>query len=388
MQDSSWCKYRVLLGKPGAGKSQVLIRAIHEAIQTEMAVLLAAPVALLAQSYRDIFGPDLQCDTLHAAFHIPIDVDQSVDFNFSLNKSDMVVIDEASLVSTASFNIVAATLNRLNCRPVVVIAGDKRQQQPLQTVQGRVSATVSILNDDTFTNHNAVKHSLLKQFRILDKDHEDFVEMIRYLQPTQRQLDDFQQNLVIYPRGPLQDEQLYKAFSQQSDTLIMTVSRFASQRINRVVCEKLFAEKEPLSKVPCSNVFGQDCLLPYKGMRVVITENRDKAARIVNGQHAKIVNSQGNTILLEFPDSQKAFVHPVTHHVEEQRDITTYPFAPAYSTTICKCQGQNILKHLIWLDCPIVPPGIAYVALSRVRRKSDLSVMQPMEIAQVTPVNA
>ena len=166
LQDSSWCKYRVLLGKPGAGKSQVLITAIHEAIQTEMAVLLAAPVALLAQSYRDIFGPDLQCDTLHAAFHIPIDVDQSVNFNFSLNKFDMVVIDEASLVSAASFNIVAATLNRLNCRPVVVIAGDKRQQQPLQTVQGRVSTTVSILNDDTFTNHNAVKHSLLKQFRL------------------------------------------------------------------------------------------------------------------------------------------------------------------------------------------------------------------------------
>ena len=213
LQDSSWCKYRVLLGKPGAGKSQVLIRAIHEAIQTEMAVLLAAPVALLAQSYRDIFGPDLQCDTLHAAFHIPIDVDQSVNFNFSLNKFDMVVIDEASLVSAASFNIVAATLNRLNCRPVVVIAGDKRQQQPLQTVQGRVSTTVSILNDDTFTNHNAVKHSLLKQFRILDKDHEDFVEMIRYLQPTQRQLDNFQQNLDIYPPGPLQDEQLYKAFT-------------------------------------------------------------------------------------------------------------------------------------------------------------------------------
>ena len=48
----------------------------------------------------------------------------------------MLVVDEASLVFPASLNIVAATLNCLNCRPVIVIAGDKRQQQPLQTVDG------------------------------------------------------------------------------------------------------------------------------------------------------------------------------------------------------------------------------------------------------------
>ena len=115
--------------------------------------------------------------------------------------------------------------------------------------------------------------------------------MVCYLQPTQQQLDNFQENLVMYPPGPLEDEQLYSAFTKQTDTVIMTVSRLASQRINRIVCEKLFPEKEPLSRVPSTNVFGQDLILPYKGMRVAITENRDKAARIVNGQHAKIVNS-------------------------------------------------------------------------------------------------
>lgn len=212
--------------------------------------------------------------------------------------------------------------------------------------------------------------------------------MVRYLQPTQQQLDNFQENLVMYPPGPLEDEQLYSAYTKQSDTVIMTVSRLASQRINRIVCEKLFPEKEPLSTVPSTNVFGQDFILPYKGMRVAITENRDKAARIVNGQHAKIVNSEGNTIMLEFPDAEKAFVHPVTHHIDEQGDVTSYPFAPAYSTTTCKYQGQNIKHLLIWLDCPVVPPGIAYVALSRVRRRSELSIMHPMLVQQLTPVNA
>ena len=42
--DSSWTKYRVLVGKGGTGKSQVIIRAMHTAIQQEQKVLLAAPL--------------------------------------------------------------------------------------------------------------------------------------------------------------------------------------------------------------------------------------------------------------------------------------------------------------------------------------------------------
>lgn len=63
----------------------------------------------------------------------------------------MVVVDEASLVSPASFNIVAATVNHLNCHPIVIIAGDKHQQQPLQMVNGTTSTTVLTLNGNTFT---------------------------------------------------------------------------------------------------------------------------------------------------------------------------------------------------------------------------------------------
>lgn len=137
----------------------------------EASVLLAAPVALLAQGYRSIFGSDLECDTLHAAFGIPVQAGQSFDVNFALNRFNMVVVDEALLVSSASFNIVAGTLNRLNCRPVVVVAGDRRQQQPLQTVEGRVCDTISILNDQSsvwpylsFCHELCIQHSRTKPF--------------------------------------------------------------------------------------------------------------------------------------------------------------------------------------------------------------------------------
>ena len=48
LETSNWCK---CLGKPGTCKSQVLIRAIHSAVEEEMSILVAAQVALLAQGF-------------------------------------------------------------------------------------------------------------------------------------------------------------------------------------------------------------------------------------------------------------------------------------------------------------------------------------------------
>ena len=218
----------MLLGKLGTGKSQVVIRAIHHAIEQKFAGL-AAPVALLAQEYRSIFGPDLDAETIHAAFHIPVDQQRAADVNSPLNRYDMVVIDEGSLVSPLNLSYVASTFNRLNSRPVVVVAGDQRQQQPLQTLEGRVSNTVSVLNDHTFQQENSVKHALYQQFRILDADYARFVDFVRYTQPRQRQLDEFQADVVLCPSGDLLDGQIYGAYNRCQETSIMTVSRAATQ---------------------------------------------------------------------------------------------------------------------------------------------------------------
>ena len=58
-QSTSWSTYRVLPGKPGTGKSQVLIRAMHHATENGMSVFVTAPVALLAQGYHKIFLCDI-----------------------------------------------------------------------------------------------------------------------------------------------------------------------------------------------------------------------------------------------------------------------------------------------------------------------------------------
>lgn len=104
--------------------------------------------------------------------------------------------------------------------------------------------------------------------------------------------------------------------------------------MNDVVVQKLIAGKEPLADVPCAAVAGGTQILPYQGMQIVINENRDKGVRIINGQDATLVSSHGKTIIIQFPDGERAFAYPVTHHVEGKRDVTRYPLTPAYPRTM------------------------------------------------------
>ena len=381
---ATWEKFRVLLGKSGTGKSQVLIRAIDHAICTEMSVLVAAPVALLAQGYNAIFLQDIDTDTIHGAFNIPIDGPHPNDINYGINKYDLIILDEASMISPAIFHTMATTFNRMNTRPVIVFAGDKCRQQPLQTVDGRTTTTTSIINDHTFTSSNAVMHSLYQQFRIIDPEYAKFLDFIRFLAPSQQQVDAMQTGIVLCPEGELSDEDIWCAYQTYSNATIMTVSRKAAHRLNNIIVSHLFPGR-PLSTIPCVSPVDSDPIFSHKTMKVIFTENRDKAARVVNGQEATILASENNTIILSLPEGQRVFVYPVTHF-HNKTQFTRYPFSPAYAQTITKSQGRNIRHLIIWLDCDTVPPGTGYVGLSRVRAKSNISLLQPIRAHQLTPV--
>ena len=113
-------------------------------------------------------------------------------------------------------------------------------------------------------------------------DYAKFLDHIRYMKPNQQQLDDMQTGIVLCPEGELSDAQIWWAYQQKPETAIMTVSRKAAQRINQIVVGHLF-QGRPISTIPCASVAQSDPIFPYKHMDVIFTENRDKAARIVNG---------------------------------------------------------------------------------------------------------
>ena len=80
----------------GTGKTQVVKRLIHTLIEEEYSVTVCAPLGLLATNYREEFYPDLQADTIHALFNIPIAADQQYVVNYNIGKYDAIIIDVGS----------------------------------------------------------------------------------------------------------------------------------------------------------------------------------------------------------------------------------------------------------------------------------------------------
>lgn len=113
----------------------------------------------------------------------------------------------------------------------------------------------------------------------------------------------------------------------------------------------------------------------YQGMKVMITQNRNKRLCVVSGRMPQVVRMH------------RATVYPVTFRNEDGSPKTVMPFMPAYALTIPKAQGQTLDQCIVWLDCPVIAPGGAYVALSRCKKLSDIHFMVPIMSSQVTPVS-
>ncbi len=109
-----------------------------------------------------------------------------------------------------------------------------------------------------------------------------------------------------------------------------------------------------------------------EGARVMLRRNIDTKSGLVNG-------SLGTVLWVK-----KQFVNVQFDHLPKPTTITRarskfqvlkkfyvyrkqFPLIPAYAITIHKCQGLSLDRAIIDLSDKVFSPGMAYVALSRVR---------------------
>ena len=209
----------------------------------------------------------------------------------------------------------------------------------------------------------------------MDPEYEKFLNHIRYWPASQSLLDHIQKGKVVCSTGEPSDDEVVDTILANSDATVLTVSKRAANRVNNLVITSIFSECNVLQTLQC------DCE-DYKNMRVMITRNRDKANGVVNGQTAKILCVEKATVFLELGNGKVVNTYPVTYQSEKGRR-TCYHFMPAYALKITKSQGQNLDKVVIWFDCPTVPRGSAYVALSRIKRQTDLILLTKILIRVV-----
>ncbi len=162
-----WQKYLLVVGRAGTGKSFTLTKAIETANSMHLKLLVATPTGFLSTAYKDRFGECIDTDTLHAAFYYPVSPKDKPMHNWNLSNYDVIIIDELSMVPVKMFEHLLSTISELPIRPIVLLAGDDRQLQPIETVDGSIQTVDSAMIIE-YLNRISMKVQLTKQFRNVD----------------------------------------------------------------------------------------------------------------------------------------------------------------------------------------------------------------------------
>jgi hypothetical protein len=378
-----WRKFLLVVGRAGTGKSFTLIKVIDACISMTGNVFVATPTGFLATQFKDQFPDDIDTDTIHAAFHYPVSQQDRPSYNWNLSNYDLIVIDELSMVPVKIFEHVLATVSELPIRPIVLLAGDDCQLQPIEKVDGKIQTTKTAMRSDQLRSITT-KVILTEQHRNDDDEYGKFLTHIRSWRPSQHLLDQIQKDRILFYEEPT-DEDILQALINHPNSTVITVSHKAANRINKVVLHSILDKSSFLGYVECDCALGKIPL--YKGMRVIITQNRNKQLSVVNGRVAHVVQMEGNTVFLNLGNNNVVQVYPVSFPDENGSLKTVLPFMPAYALTIPKAQGQTLNECIVWLDGVMVAPGGAYVALSRCRKLVNIRFMTCILSSQVTPVS-
>lgn len=134
------------------------------------------PTGFLASRYRNQFPVQITADTVHAKFFFQLGSSDLPPINWSIADFDIVIIDdEISMIPHPFFNMSYALFQKL--RIVVLLSGDKKQQQPIETIDNKVCETSNIFCDNNF--HELVyTHRFTKQYRCADDSYQVFLNHI------------------------------------------------------------------------------------------------------------------------------------------------------------------------------------------------------------------
>ncbi len=380
--DVQWNKPVLVTGEAGCGKSYTIKSVVNRLLEYGASILVSTPTGFLASVFKATLPEDVDCETVHASFHFPVDDSTSPYINWDLSTYDIVIIDEISMIPITIFQHILKTLNLLLFRPVLMLSGDRGQQQPFSRENGKIIQINSPFDDNSFLSNTYCYH-LRQQHRVGDQKYLSFLNHVRNWVPTQQFLDEIQHDRVIATDSDISDDNILDAFYKDPANVLLTFTKKASNRANNIIVRAIFTNNNPLlhAQLDCD----LDPMPIYAGMRVVITQNRDKANGVVNGQVALVDMVQNTSVFLKLTTGKIAPTYPVTIK-RDGRCKTVYPFVPAYAMTMCKAQGQTLSKVVLWFDIDTIPAGTAYVALSRVKNRNDIYFLNKLQPKYFTPV--
>lgn len=117
-------------------------------------------------------------------------------------------------------------------------------------------------------------------------------------------LEKLQHGRLLHQSQSINDTELLSIIRDNDSSTFVTVSQNALSRINNLILKNLFSPNLYVGTVQMDN---EDPFTDiFKGMRIIITQNRDKKNGIVNGQPAIVLMMKSLTVLVKLPNGKTA----------------------------------------------------------------------------------
>ena len=367
---SVFSRYIYVSGEPGSGKSEAIVYAAAEAARRGAHVLIGCPLGVQVSAYRDRLPADdkIVCETIHSAWRISRKVDAAT-YNppSRLRAYDLIFIDEAPQIDDRVWTVLWRAILELPQKPLVVIAGDLAQLEPIHG--GKLLRNFVVtpgLTKVTMEQHEFARSS--------DSVLLDFLALIRHQQPSKPFLLSWFGERYL-GRDLRKAVRRCLAISGR-DSAPMTWLTSLTKGAMEVNYEYLFQlgygtqqeiEQHPDS-YPCDPDSGEYRILVRPGMWLRLCRNLDKDRGFCNGALGKVcellrTGPAGPIFTMQLTHGAMVLVHPIS-------DDTGKHFLPCiygYGMSARKAQGSTLAYAVLYFD--LWKPacrGHAYVGSSRV----------------------
>ena len=184
-----------------------------------------------------------------------------------------------------------------------------------------------------------------------------FLTNFRHTKPLEKFVSKINKNAVCSLENRLITmDKVTCVLTKHPDTTFLCLSNNCCDVVNHLATHALFKHERSVLTVPDYQLNKLDLFL---GMSIVITENRCKSTRYVNGVVGKLKSYANRTLFLEVGPS----VVPVFPVYTSECKLY-YPITPAYAFTVNKMQGETLEHVTLVFNKEFAGPGIGYVAIS------------------------
>jgi hypothetical protein len=376
----------LILGKAGVGKS-TLIKVVKKHFGKKCVIL--CPTAIAAQNVSGV--------TIHSFFRLPIresfssnDIDECVrslraaDNYQRLREIETIIIDEISMVNSFVFDAIDLILKSVFQTSKsfggkrLILIGDIFQLPPIDKENLR-RADIFFWRSSAYRNSRFVRLELRKVYRLTssedNKTFEKILEKLRVYNIVHSDIDFLNSHYTPNPNN------------NDTTTLCTRVSdvEYYNEEGLKSLGKRIF-----IFHAEISNGFPKKeyPVIPELKIAIgapVIFIRNDADGYYKNGTRGKVIDidNQNNKIKVRTEFQKEVSVGYVewlpsknndTNLVQNPDFFRHFPLLLGYALTIHRCQGLTMSKVHLDLGRGTFAPGQLYVALSRLREISGLSL--------------